>query len=392
MRVNFFMKQRRVDGRVASAPRPTRQPEGRNPSLVDRNFNDATHRVVRLPRLTKKAQVETQFNWMFVLIAGGVILLVAFTFISKQRNAANLEIADTLLRQLDEITTSAGITKGTAQIVDLPRVNVALSCTEECTCTINVLDVASKGFEDKILFGPKEITADLMLWAQEWSVPFRVTNFVYVSSPSITYYIVGEDTDALYTYVKEKLPSLLNAHFVTSMAGVEHPGSDMVRIAYVNQEGDCSGLDSSFINEDFSCVLIRSDGRYTFFTKSTPRSSFTSNTVYGIGDAAYFGALFASDSTMFQCNIYKGLARLEYVANIYRERSEYLDRYRDSDGNTLCDESYTSMNALSALDGMMSQINRIATEPQAISGLNVYVEQLKSANHRILQLSCPDIY
>ena len=50
----------------------------------------------------RKAQVSTQFNWIFILIVGGLILSMFVAFSSKQKSIAEVQID---ARSLEGINT-----------------------------------------------------------------------------------------------------------------------------------------------------------------------------------------------------------------------------------------------------------------------------------------------
>ena len=343
--------------------------------------------------MDRVGQVESQFNWMFVLIAGAVILLAVFSFILRHRASTNREIAETFLEQLDEITTSAGIAKGTARMVDLPPLGVDMLCTKECSCTITAMGTASAGFEDKVLFGPGATEGSIMLWAQEWAVPFRASNFVYVTSKNVKYYIVGTSSP-MYDMLREKLPDLMDAEFITTnaMANEEYPGHESVRIVYVDVQppwtNGAMNLPLSWEGEDVSVVHVTVDTA-TFYTKTVGWGGDNwqqSVPINYYGDAGLFAAVFAGDVNMFSCGLYKASERLYYISQMYKLRTEELN---DPD---VCEfgEQYTdAIDVLGDLVDLSASMRDDLSQMQQLPGI---IEQLDEYNRRAGSKSCPYIY
>ncbi|MFQ5621420.1 MAG: hypothetical protein ACE5FT_06275 [Candidatus Nanoarchaeia archaeon] len=338
-----------------------------------------------------RGQVETQFNWMFVMIAGAVILLAVFAFILRHRASTNREIAETFIKQLDEITTSAGIAKGTARIADLPPLDVDMVCTKECACTITAMGSATTGFEDKILFGPGYTEGNIMLWAQEWAVPFRAGNFVYITSRDVKYYIVGGGTPLL-SMLKEKIPDLMDADFVTDNAllNMEYPGHGSVKVVYVDMAPPYSGgamnFDPSWRREDVSVVHLTSQSA-TFYTKTSSRQLEFDQSIAipYYGDAALFAAVFASDSNMFSCGLYKAAERLHLISQLYLGRTKELNTIDVCALQNYDEAEATLSNLVDVSAEMRDNLAQMGQMPDL-------VQQLNDANKRAGVRSCPYIY
>ena len=53
--------------------------------------------------MKKKGMIEVQVNWVFVLIAGAMILVVAFSFVTKMRASSKVRIADSLVKDIETV-------------------------------------------------------------------------------------------------------------------------------------------------------------------------------------------------------------------------------------------------------------------------------------------------
>jgi len=352
-----------------------------------------------------KGQVEAQFNWIFVLIAGAVILMVAFAFITKQRSAKKLENADKMLKIIDEITTGAGLSEGTAEILDLPNMEVGLKCTEECTCTVDVAPAPSSEFRSKIIFGPKKLNRRIMLWAQAWNKPFRVSNFVYVTSPTTKYYIVRNPSSVVGQYIEQRLPEFSEEFEITyvdskaQMQAIQHPGTDHVRIVYVDEDTNCKETHPSFYREDYSCLVLNQAQSNIFYNKKSARSmEFDYYDTPAIGEAALFAAIFAEEYQLYKCNMHRAFDKLTHVAAVLDARTERLEAER-LESPAVCAQyaeySYDSTeSAVNALGEIVDASKKLAYD---LNGVDIGVLEsssniLQRQNRLADSEGCPPMY
>src|SRR3990172_10512018 len=143
----------------------------------------------------RKAQFEMQFHWIFVLVAGALILAFFFTVAHRQRAISTERLQLTLATDIENIFTGAIVSRGTAQSLPVPPQGIAFDCTEGCDCAFRIGN-AQRSFGDKSLFA-QDILEErkIKVWAQELKMPYRATNFLYLTNPNIKYYFVYNEGD-----------------------------------------------------------------------------------------------------------------------------------------------------------------------------------------------------
>ena len=57
----------------------------------------------------KKAQIQVTFNWVYILIAGAVILLFFIGIVVKQKAVSEENLATDVVRVMESIFTGAGV-------------------------------------------------------------------------------------------------------------------------------------------------------------------------------------------------------------------------------------------------------------------------------------------
>ncbi|MBI2131191.1 hypothetical protein HYU10_05500 [Candidatus Woesearchaeota archaeon] len=103
---------------------------------------------------SRKSAVEMQFNWLFVMIIGGIILVTFLGFAMKQRDVSEDLTKSSIASSLDAIISSAQSSSGEVSVIKVPD--------EEMTFECNRIAVgnAAKQYENLILFSPKTIKSD----------------------------------------------------------------------------------------------------------------------------------------------------------------------------------------------------------------------------------------
>lgn len=345
--------------------------------------------------------MEVQFNWVFVMIAGALILVFFFGIVQKQRELSNAKIADSLLTNIESIATGAAISKGTVQPVDLPNVGVDFGCTDECLCTYSIGDVR-KDYNDKIIFAPGFIkSSKILLWTLDWKVPFRATNFVYATASNNKYFFITDKPTptALFSRLGEIIPPEVNSEFVQAgslsavQQNIRNENYNSAKFILVDTDKPTASalaatiIDSSFRRTDVGVVHISSSGQggeITFYDKtSTSRLEFEqSGPLSYYGEPSLLGAVFAADSDSYECNMISALLRLQNILGIYIARAGYLD------DNSDCSIGYDT-TFLEELRGMAGSA---ASNPAIISGLGEHATHIKSQNDNLLSKSCALIY
>ena len=67
-----------------------------------------------------KRAVEIQFNWIFILIVGALILVFFMMLVNRQRDISDIKLAVELLDDLEQIMTGQRVTVNRQDIIDMP--------------------------------------------------------------------------------------------------------------------------------------------------------------------------------------------------------------------------------------------------------------------------------
>lgn len=368
------------------------------------SFNKKRKKRLCKQKFRKKGQIEIQFNWIFVLIAGGLILVFFTKLVLDIKNNSDQKIALIVMNDLETIATGAGVSKGTAQVLDKPNYDIIIDCGYELSCDCNYkIGVNNKPFGDKRIFGPERIVGEKMIaWTLDWSAPFRVNNYLLLTSPDVFYFLVvnesNENSLALRKKFNDTLPSQLEYEFinVTDVATIGNYNYPMVKLVYLHSDIDLSAgsvfepwrlsyeevkaveiyVDSTAELNQGEIQLYELNKDYTFVKDGT-KMDF-------IGDESMFASMFAGNFQNYACNVMESFERLEKVAVIYRQRADDLE----------CTDGVDLLNNSGNILGDIIDEAREIKKNVSYSYDDFYTHQgnLSSQNIQLQIKSCTTIY
>jgi hypothetical protein len=355
--------------------------------------------------------IELQFNWIFILIAGAVILAFFFSVVQKQRSLSEQKLSITLASQMDAIYSGAIESKGTTQPLATPRPGLAFSCSEACECNYYIGNRATE-FRDKLLFAPAVIRGeDGIAWSVEWKLPFRIANFLLLTSPRVKYYLVYEQGDAqseqAHARVIKQFPREINAETLRSASDVYNrivpQGYDHTRFIFIGTD-DAPRLESlnrDFDGESVSAVWLRprsgQSEEVVFYEKADPDElDFNAYSLLLAGDASIYAAMFAADHSMYGCVMKRAFGKLATVARVHAKRADELQIELLAQGRPECPYILQNLQNVADAAGIISAAARLSPEdpdaPIALS--NILSEQgtLQQQNNNLILQSCPELY
>jgi hypothetical protein len=371
-----------------------------------------------LLRRNKKAQAEAQFNWIFVLIVGGVILLFFTAIVLKQKSVSEQKLSANIVSDLESIFTGAYVSKDTSHLLDVPKLDVDFDCSRFYLGQVN------KPLGKQIVFAPSKIKGTQVLtWTLEWNFPFKVVNFLLITSPEMRYVFVYDDSDSLAvdlaSSINDSLPDGLNFEFYKYssdfFSSITDKNNYKVRFVFIGDfknvlgTGDFFPLKlSSMGGQDLTALLVvpsQQPVKEIYFYRSTG-SAFEL-----VGDVSYaldfvqqgeqredlpslFGAIFTDDHEFYDCAMRKAFERLGFVADVYKDKTSQLVNFYEGVKRIVC-KSATS-NVLNDIfnnlvDGAVVCKDGFPADCD-VSTMGRLVADLDNSNRGLLFHSCALIY
>lgn len=347
-----------------------------------------------------KKGIELQFNWIFVLVTGAIILAFFFGVAQKQRSLSEQKLSVALASQMDMIYSAAIVSKGTTQPLAVPKTGMAFSCSKACECNFAIGRKVTE-FGDKLLFAPAFLSAP-EAWASAvvWKLPFRAANFLLLSNPKIKYYLVYDagipDSIAVFNKISKIMPKEFNTLPLSSLGAVGQlvpRGEEHVRLVFLGVEPlnpASLGLSSAFSDKSVSGVFIDADLRQAvFYEKTDPDElSFDAFPSLIAGDVLALGSIIAADHLMYDCVMKRAFGKLGIVAGVHAKRAKALEEAMSAAGRHECVYVTQHLDSVARAAGQLS-LELSETVRDSILGVQT---ELERQNINLLKQGCPELY
>jgi hypothetical protein len=368
--------------------------------------------------INKKA-VEMQFHWIFILIAGALILGFFFSFALKQRAVGQERLQYTLISQVDDILAKSQLKGGTAQHIPTPRQGIGFSCTTGCDCAFQI-DNAQRQFNLPI-FSPSLIKGqDTFIWSMEWEQPYRVTNFLFLTNPDHKYYLVYDPANGLSSKLHSEItknippPITQNKEIVTQFNYQNVTVGELSSLEEEDFEHKFIFIHTNpIVPTDFNKVAAQAikidETKITFLSKTKRQNTFQENDIQRhIGLTSIYAAIFAQDGAMYTCGIEHALGKLATTSKVLAQRAAEIQKETlctETEGGcllgapiTICQNPNIDVcqNAISdSIIGLLCQQNKEATKTLGnldVNTLDLLKNRLDTENRKLLQQSCPEVF
>jgi hypothetical protein len=347
-------------------------------------------------RNSKRAVIEVSFSWIFILIAG-VVILGLFVYVGfNQGNFFKTLINADMLKDLNAIFIAAQVSKNTAAIFSIPRSDLGFDCNSYS------IEGVSHSLAGQFVFAPKKLRTDRIIsWSKPWSLGFRITNFLYLTSPYIKYYIGYEPSDTAMTAMAQKIyddfPRHVNVDLfpLDNSFVLENQNFDNVVILLLNKNENYDLPSSIYDKSEFK--KYKKDELIFLHARSPDTSTIegslivdlifkdkdftkigTEMTVYDI--SSLYGAFISGNYETTRCVLSNAFGKATDVAYVYNYRIENLN-------NLICSVHYSI-----ASSEFSKMINNLDSSKINVVELKSNIVSLISINNMLETYSCPLIY
>lgn len=291
---------------------------------------------------SKKAQLELTFNWIYILIAGAIILLFFIGIAFKGKAVAEERLEEEVVRVMESIFIGAGVSEKTKNLVEtsgLADYTLEFKC-ENDYAGFGIKGGAFRELKTEPIFAPAEIRATkLVLWSLPYNFPYKTMDLLFITSSNTKYFFLGDGQGLREELEKAKENLNFDFGFMAEeeLGGAEAGNNFQVRMIYLDgglQEG--SPVPVNFQNLDSSrltALNFRGENLVEYFRKNEQnkweRLSPPVNIISlgGEKDAAKYAALFAADGESYRCNMLKVFRRLLYVTEVYERKLNLIAQY-----------------------------------------------------------------
>jgi hypothetical protein len=321
-----------------------------------------------------KRAVEMQFNWIFILIAGAVILSFFMGVFTWYKASKTEDIARDALSSIKATLTSAQSSSNTAKIVEIPNTPLRFECRPTSCgpfgCDSRIEFKGTGQAQDtpiEVIFAAKEIEGNTLLtWTLPWEVPYKVADFLYLTNPRVRYILVYSDdhpgslerarlVDKAMDDFNYSSRSLIEADRVSD---IRDQNDYLVKfVLFFDPAGNTIWVHDSLVDKTNWDVIFVTEGDMesgkVMFSRVEEvmvsghrkvQKVPDTNSVYPyVGMPMLLGAVFSESPAHFSCNLRKAYMRLGMVNDLYRKRTEMLAAAMATDAHCLAFYSAETM-------------------------------------------------
>jgi len=354
---------------------------------------------------SKKAAIEIQFNWIYIAIAGGIILLLFLNIAAGIRKSSKEQLEYEAINYFDKIFTSMQSSENTENSITLPgmEIEVETAKTDIGQCNYYKISKSTKeGQEIKYLpiFSPDIIKKKVLSYSIGWDMPFRVNYFLYLTSPDVAYVFVND----VYN-IEDDMPDHLTKRSVDSTYDFINQNYYKIRYVAFNEDPNNFQLGSSvkkLKDNDVTLVNIIPEtdiygfGKIVFYGKKSS-SLEEKGTTYYLDEATLFAAIYSNSYESYQCNMMKSFERLNKLSSLLKERVEVIGNselvsYCNAHPDRCKCTSDIYTRASSILNNLQQSTSSFIIQDTSIKNLETIKRDLASLNDEINKKSCPTVY
>ena len=334
--------------------------------------------------MEKKGAIEIQFNWILVLVAGAVVIIIFMGFISKQQDASSTSTDILAASSLESILNSYH-NNDISNAVKISKSKISFNCN-----SFSIGDI-SKQTGALILFSPASLETDeLNILSFGWNMPYRITNFAYITSPDVRYVFIGNSDFAREMF--EKIRGKARADGFTNVLAIHDENNGRIRLIFFEQNPE---IPENIDTLDLSLSALKIDGDENkgiieFFDFIGNKFELRGKSYY-VKEASLFGAIFSDDIGMYNCNMEKGFNKLKIISQVYNKKvNDIIEQYSNIEESNICRDFYQS-NLLSIYDSI-SYLASSDFQSSNHEDITNAANKIEEINDEANALSCVLIY
>ncbi|PIY59826.1 hypothetical protein COY95_05030, partial [Candidatus Woesearchaeota archaeon CG_4_10_14_0_8_um_filter_47_5] len=285
----------------------------------------------------RKGITSTIFNWIFVLIVGGILFIFFMNIAMRQKTISEEKTARTLLRDLKSIIIGSKVSTSSTNVLQLPKKKIEYDCQ-----ALHIGGVA-RPVSKWPIFSPGEIEGrELIVWSEDWSVGYRIANFLYMSYPEVRYVFVADNpgTDPTDKFIKDlytTMPEVFTKELLTSAQFQSIPDKNDKKVRFITglditsvppalqkkKDGDVTGIKivphnpSMYRYHTATISFINKKG-----TSFIPFPGPVPDSYYTLENASLYGAIFADDARQYECVMKNAFEEFGIITSVYGYRTD----------------------------------------------------------------------
>ncbi|HJX05137.1 MAG TPA: hypothetical protein VJ461_00330 [Candidatus Nanoarchaeia archaeon] len=341
-----------------------------------------------------------QFTWLFVLIAGAIILGFFFSLMNNILHGSDVKTDIKATEELDALIKISLASVDTQKIILFDK-KVIFSADSSSTYSeyyVGDSPYIAK-YEYNAVFSPNELEGEeVIIQNIMFKAPFRTLPIVYVSNKDIEYVFVNTTfISIISSYLPENLTKAL-INMDDLMSG--YPDNNYDRVVFILDNANAVSMLklNNFRNANkrlFAVVItpgqdtVYGYGNLTFYHYSSPAGFVSEGSVPFLDLTMIVGGIISHDKAIYECNLRKVLRRINLLSGLHVKRMKH---YQDDISLFECKTSYYT--AIAHLEEMKeSSIDGEKLFTEDFQSLLISINELRTLNpHIIGTMDCPGIY
>lgn len=363
----------------------------------------------------KKGAVEIQFNWIFIIIAGSVLLMFFVKVAGDYKSKSETEIATEVLDKIGSIASTGQLSSKSSSLIEVKGLELQTGC-EAATCNqygcSAEFDFEGRGLpaptwmELEPVFASKYIRGGkLIMRSLDWNAPYKVTNFLYLTSADHKFvFVYDQDTSGSEDFARKSYNKFTENEYVeaeivdkNNLDTVSYNGEDMIKFVFFFQpSGDTPDPKPEIVEHTWDTVYFFSgnnmkSGR-VHFSKLNDNDRYVPGPDYPYyGTPMMMGAIYSDSINDYKCNVRKAMLKYIRMNDVYHGRSNMLENHYSG----TCSNFYGSV-AMSIENLNSTGINSTGSKPSYdlidTNTIKTEAQSIEESNHKALENDCPRIY
>jgi hypothetical protein len=368
-------------------------------------------RMLNRKNSEKRADVSVQFNWIFILIIGVIIITFFLSIVSKQKAQADTKISVNVVNAFKTILQSSLVKERATQMISLPNYDMEFycdldTCTDQgCNSGYRIKDSSvDMGSGQMSIFSPDVLKGRKMItYSFEWNMPFHIKNFLFVSADQIRYVVVNDTDPAMFFLFRRIYPDNFTTDFVKlgDLNKIKNENFYKVRYIFFNKDPNGLNLLSSIPgNVNVTAVNVKLSGKKGFgsvdyyYTKGNPISLVQYGTVNYFDNATMLAAIYSENPALYNCNMVKAFSHFARLNDIYSFKVGQLEAVYPQTGTILgCAQVfYDSTIVDENTQFSKTIIGQKSIDEDSANGIALNIDKIILMNKNARDRSCPIIY
>ncbi len=332
----------------------------------------------------RRGAIELQFNWIFILVAGVLILSLVVGFSLGWIKISGKTSTLSSLGNLKTRITATGVVEGESKFMEIPNLDLKYDCSQ-----FKSSGVSGPGLATNLLFAPPELKGTgLQVWTYSWFVPFYAGNFIFATTPEAKYNVIYDNSgpsQSLMNTLKKFLPAKVNVQYASDAAAVPDENNYYTVFVFLNLPLANPGFSGKRLKAvEVTLNADNISGSVKFYKQNGVAWE-------QVGDGNWLkkeqlmGALVSGDYNIYSCVFNSSMTAVEVVSGVLLEKVKLLkDSYQS---NPKYSNLYTNV------EGEIQQMNTLAASHSlAISQIVGFIRRLNEANKILVYESVPQVY